>query len=195
MKTENIVLGGVVAACAAVLIFRKKDDTGTTENFTEDLPVTTPVINTPAPVVLNKSLVLKKGSKGNEVRELQKLLKVTADGDFGANTEGALFTKKGVKQISLNQYSSAPDVNTSALPIKTRVMANVKAGVKVNEVGTKADGTMYDTGKVYDTIAYGEEIGTIISISTSKNYYVVALEKWFGITVNVWVKASEVAKI
>lgn len=195
MKTEHIVLGGVVAACAAVLLLKKKDDTGTTENFTEDLPVTTPVITTPTPIALNKSLVLKKGSKGNEVRELQKLLKVTVDGDFGANTEGALFSKKGVKQISLNQYNSAPDVNTSALPLNTRVMANVKAGVKVNEVGTKADGTMYDTGKVYDTIAYGEEIGTIISISTSKNYYVVALEKWFGITVNVWVKASEVAKI
>lgn len=34
--------------------------------------------------------VLKKGSKGEEVKTLQKALKITADGDFGTKTEAAL---------------------------------------------------------------------------------------------------------
>lgn len=53
---------------------------------------------------IDKSKLLKKGSKGMEVRTLQKLLKIKVDGDFGRNTENALFTQKGVKQIRLNNW-------------------------------------------------------------------------------------------
>ena len=53
---------------------------------------------------IDKSKLLKKGSKGMEVKTLQKLLKVKADGDFGRNTENALFTQKGVKQIRLKDW-------------------------------------------------------------------------------------------
>jgi len=194
MKKEYIILGGIAAASAAVLLLKKKEsDT----EFVADIPSTLPVVTnpTPAPIVLNKNLVLKKGSKGNEVRELQKLLSVTVDGDFGVNTEAALVAKKAVKQITLNTYPTTPNVNANALMLNTRVMANIKSGVKVNEVETKADGGMYDTGKVYSTFNYGVEIGTIISISTSKNYYVVNTKNWLGLTVKVWVKATDVAKI
>ncbi|GEC80144.1 peptidoglycan-binding domain-containing protein [Flavobacterium aquatile] len=53
---------------------------------------------------IDKNKLLKKGSKGAEVRALQTLLKVKVDGDFGRNTENALFTQKGVKQIKLNDF-------------------------------------------------------------------------------------------
>lgn len=63
---------------------------------------TTPAVN--APAGSDKSKLLKKGSKGIEVRALQALLKVAIDGDFGRNTENALFTQKGVKQIRLKDW-------------------------------------------------------------------------------------------
>lgn len=53
---------------------------------------------------MDKSKLLQKGSKGLEVRTLQTLLKIKADGDFGRNTQNALFTQKGVKQIRLKDW-------------------------------------------------------------------------------------------
>jgi len=53
---------------------------------------------------IDKTILLKKGSKGMEVRTLQTLLKVKVDGDFGRNTENALFTQKGIKQIRLKDW-------------------------------------------------------------------------------------------
>jgi hypothetical protein len=57
---------------------------------------------------LNFNLILKKGSKGLEVKELQKRLGFTGsnvDGDFGTKTESALFAMKAVKQTTINQFS------------------------------------------------------------------------------------------
>lgn len=67
--------------------------------------------------MLDKDLVLEKGSQGSEVAELQRRLKEDfgkylgetgidndgIDGDFGTLTETALFEAKGVKSITLNQ--------------------------------------------------------------------------------------------
>lgn len=53
---------------------------------------------------IDKAKLLKKGSKGMEVRTLQTLLKIKVDGDFGRNTENALFNQKGVKQIRLKDW-------------------------------------------------------------------------------------------
>lgn len=53
---------------------------------------------------LNVNLVLKKGTKGAEVRELQKRLGIVIDGDFGPQTESLLIARKGVKQITLSKY-------------------------------------------------------------------------------------------
>ena len=66
---------------------------------------------------LNMDLVLAKGSTGDEVAELQRILfdnyganlgltgvdKNGIDGQFGSLTEKALFDNLGVKQISLKQ--------------------------------------------------------------------------------------------
>ena len=53
---------------------------------------------------VDKSKLLKKGSKGLEVSSLQAYLKIKVDGDFGRNTENALFAQKGVKQIKLKDF-------------------------------------------------------------------------------------------
>jgi hypothetical protein len=66
---------------------------------------------------LNTDLVLSKGSTGDEVAELQRILinqysadlgftgadKDGVDGEFGSMTENALLKAKGVKEISLKQ--------------------------------------------------------------------------------------------
>ena len=65
---------------------------------------TVPSVTAVSSTGLDRNKTLKKGSKGSEVRALQTLLKIKVDGDFGRNTENALFTQKGVKQITLNQF-------------------------------------------------------------------------------------------
>ena len=65
------------------------------------LPMISSVVETSG---VDKTMLLKKGSKGIEVRTLQALLKVKVDGDFGRNTENALFTQKGIKQIKLKDW-------------------------------------------------------------------------------------------
>ena len=47
-------------------------------------------------------MVLKKGSKGAEVKELQKLLKITVDGDFGPATELAVMKFQGQKGLKVD---------------------------------------------------------------------------------------------
>jgi hypothetical protein len=52
--------------------------------------------------------ILKKGSKGVEVRTLQKALKkVDVDGDFGIGTENRLKQVTGLSEISVNQYNQS----------------------------------------------------------------------------------------
>lgn len=54
---------------------------------------------------LNMSLVLKYGLYDSpEVAELQRRLGITADGDFGQQTQAALITAKGVKEIALKSF-------------------------------------------------------------------------------------------
>lgn len=56
--------------------------------------------------------VLQNGSSGNEVRTLQALLlndgeklpRFGIDGQFGDETEAALFNAKGVRRISIREY-------------------------------------------------------------------------------------------
>jgi hypothetical protein len=54
---------------------------------------------------LDRNKILKKGIKGSEVSQLQKLLKIEPqDGDFGAKTETALVAAKQVTSISLSSF-------------------------------------------------------------------------------------------
>lgn len=78
---------------------------------------------------LNTTLVLKKGSKGNEVRNLQKRLGVTVDGDFGANTLAALQAQKAVSQITLATFNTT----TSGLNFNLILKSGSK-GLEVKEL-------------------------------------------------------------
>lgn len=71
-----------------------------------------PAVLPPATSGLDQNKVLKNGVyNSEEVKLLQTWLGVVADGDFGPITEAALLQKKGVAQITLAQYPSAPDLN------------------------------------------------------------------------------------
>lgn len=53
------------------------------------VPVTSQPVPLPQPVKTDRPL-LKRGSKGQEVRNIQLLLKIKVDGDFGSKTEKAV---------------------------------------------------------------------------------------------------------
>ncbi|MNE63484.1 hypothetical protein D3C80_1588370 [compost metagenome] len=91
MKKENIFLAVLATVVVGVLLYKK---------FSKANKLV-PVDDTD---YLDKNLILKKGSQGEEVRELQGLLKVATDGIFGPITESALLKQRGVKQISLNAW-------------------------------------------------------------------------------------------
>jgi len=194
INTEYLVIGGIaVAAIGVAILKRDKPIEVVDQDPTETQPAVIPQ-NSPT-VSLNQSLLLKKGSKGNEVRRLQALLDVTVDGDFGAITENALKAKKGVTQITLAAYNITANVNAAALKVGDRVMANVTAGTKVMGTIKLANGDFATSGKQAFTFDYGKEIGKIVAVSTpSKSNYVVAYSDFLS-TVNYWVNASEVKKI
>lgn len=143
---------------------------------------------------LNK--VLAKGSTGIEVKELQRLMSITADGVFGSQTESRLYQLKGVLKASINQYKSLPTINTTSLPIGTRVMANsgINTETKLYTALQKADGSFYTNNEVSDTINYGDEIGTIKGVDSTKNWYLVLRPGFFTDTY-YFVKAIDVKKI
>ena len=55
--------------------------------------------------IKTKIMVLKKGSTGPEVEELQKALGIPVDGDFGPQTEAAVKRISKTKWFSCRWYS------------------------------------------------------------------------------------------
>jgi hypothetical protein len=120
---------------------------------------------------LNRSLTLKKGSKGSEVRALQKKLGVEADGDFGSKTESALVKAKGVKSISLEKFDAkasfaTPQASSVVTTIKipkvgAKLMA-IKDDFNIFNAVRNADGSYTNSGAngTFTTFKYGEEVGT-----------------------------------
>lgn len=100
---KYLIIGGV--ALAVILVIN---------SILKKLPK---AINSDAYAGLEINTILSKGSTGDEVSILQKLLidkfnadlgfsgaeKNGVDGEFGTLTEKALFDAKGVKEISLKQ--------------------------------------------------------------------------------------------
>jgi hypothetical protein len=88
----------------------------------ESLPskiFTTPVVKP------NWDKILKLGSKGIEVRVLQKALRqLDVDGDFGKTTEKRLKKVTGFNQISINQYNDF-------IKNKPKLVQKVKVAPKV----------------------------------------------------------------
>jgi len=154
---------------------------------------------------LNKNLTLKKGmAKNAEVAELQRLLGFTGktiDGLFGNDTETALVARKAVKQITLNQFATYPDVNKNPVPIGGRIMANkandlewsTTDGVAIFRANQMADKNYSLLDERVGAVAFGREIGTVRSYNTTKTKYLISRPG--ESVIYGWVWAKEVKKI
>jgi hypothetical protein len=108
---KYLTVGILLVVIVLVIVFREK----LTALFSPKTPATpqpTPGTGAPAPAALNLTLLLKKGSTGEEVKVLQGYLGVTADGQFGPITENALLAKKGIREVTLANYNQLPDAIT-----------------------------------------------------------------------------------
>ena len=91
----------IIIAVIAYFVFFKKNNTE--ENIEDEKPKDKAKF-------VKKIFPLQKGSKGNEVENLQKILKFVLktepdiDSDFGGQTENALNKLAGIKTVSEKQY-------------------------------------------------------------------------------------------
>lgn len=182
VSNENKVLIGVgVFAVAGLgfLYWKKKQN----EKQVEEMPSYLPEETTKAiSAGLDRNKLLGKGTKGGEVVELQNLLHVKADGDFGNITLKALQKAKGVSQISLNQFQAVKAVATPvatkiaipvALPkVGTKLMITVPSATLFNSKKL-ANGTYSNTGEaVWGKFSYGESAGTFKTATANGSYLV-----------------------
>jgi hypothetical protein len=111
MKNKSIIIGSVVAliGLGAYFLLKPKKVVVTDSKENETMPeiLTEGVVVASAPQTsapLDKKKVLGLGSKGQEVKELQrKLGSLFVDGDFGAKTQAVLNLDYGVSNITLEQ--------------------------------------------------------------------------------------------
>ncbi|MDL2141177.1 hypothetical protein QQY79_01485 [Flavobacterium tructae] len=193
MKVKNedkVLIGvGVVGIGLVGYLYWKKKKDEKEQQFLTDIPEPPPVVldrptnslpNTGA--VLNKNKVLGKGIKGVEVRELQRLLGVTIDGNFGANTLTALQSKKGVSKISLNAYlKTASKITSKEIPTALvaprkgqKLMANANSISLFNAKKT-ANGTYFNTGTkpfMGGSFNYGEHLGVFVGSKVGGQYLI-----------------------
>lgn len=115
MKTRDYIIITIVVVLIILLIFFQDKIKALFTKSKPSQPLTTPQQEQQ----LDYNKLLKKGVYNSaEVKKLQELLGVENDGDFGPITEAALFNRKGVKEITLNQFATMPDVQ----PIQGMVM-------------------------------------------------------------------------
>ncbi len=195
LKNEDKVLIGAGLLGVGVigfLYFKKKREEAQEQALINDIPTPPTVLATPivannkptAGATLNKNKILSKGSKGLEVRELQRLLGVAIDGDFGPDTLAALKAKKGVSSISLNAYiknSTKPIIAIKANPtalvlpkVGQKVMANID-GVSIFNAEKTASGAYFNSGTkpfIGSSFDYGEHIGTYVALKTGNQYLI-----------------------
>lgn len=198
MKVSNddkvlIGAGGLGVILLAFLFWNKKQ-----AEKVNDLPIYTPEVetvstpktaNTPVQgATLDRNKLLKVGSKGLEVRELQRLLGIAIDGDFGTKeTLPALQKEKGVSQISLNAFALKKKV-TTALPVKVPLPKPPKKGLKlmaakddivITNSKKLANGSYTNTGKrILGNFNYGDHLGTFVSVNIS-GYYLINMDGGF----------------
>lgn len=149
---------------------KNKEKTSTSDGLNDIIPTVDP---TTKPIALYLTKVLSKGSKGIEVERLQALMKISADGFFGDQTEAMLYRLKGVKEISLDQYAKITTINRNVLPNGSKVMALSREGANIYGAIKKADGTYYSSGKIVKTIPFGQAVGVIRSQSADGNAYTI----------------------
>jgi len=130
-NTGKLLIGGAAIAAIAYFATRGNKQAATATQPQPNLPqpagtpaktpatgkqqtVTTATGNT-VTITTNKlngnlllSMGIGPGGRGDEVRELQKLLGVPVTGIFNNETKAALLKRKGVESISLNQFNNTP---------------------------------------------------------------------------------------
>lgn len=132
MKQKTIVILLIICATIGLVVYFFKDNIKNLfkKKSVEPAPVATTntvyIHDKTPPIVkashtidywsLDKNKVLKKGSKGDEVTQLQNMINqalkikkqpyITSDGGFGAKTENALKYLTGKTQITLAQAAS-----------------------------------------------------------------------------------------
>jgi hypothetical protein len=97
-KRKALIVSGLLVAVGGYYIYQNMFSKST---IAEEVPADTTI-----PFDVNK--VLSKGSKGDEVKSLQKALKggLVIDGDFGALTEKRLKAVTGKTSISIKEYNT-----------------------------------------------------------------------------------------
>ena len=110
MNKKLIIIGILSLAGVGYYFYnKKKKETPSLAEYIEDDVVLFPNTISVTPKQITKpdwNKILKLGSKGIEVKTLQKALKqVDVDGDFGVGTQKRLKSVTGFNQISINQYN------------------------------------------------------------------------------------------
>lgn len=95
VKTVAII-GGILTAIGAVILVRKLMNRSTPFKDFDTKAAAQPPLQATTP----SDFPLKNGSKNALVKQLQDLLGLTADGIFGAKTQGALLLKTGKTSIA-----------------------------------------------------------------------------------------------
>jgi hypothetical protein len=131
---------------------------------------------------MNQDKVLGVGSKGEEVKELQKLLGVPADGSFGAQTEKALLARKGVKAISLKGYKAPAPAAPIVLPKKGAKLMSIKNDIHIFNAIKTANGSYFNSGAsdyFGSKFDYGQHVGTYVSVNYAGKYLILRDGKYY----------------
>lgn len=131
---------------------------------------------------INRNLVLKRGSKGLEVRELQNLLQVKVDGDFGPITETALYSVRSVTQISINQFNATPvkipPVPQTPFRVGQNLMSSLRSGTRQYAVSQDAAGKWYIQSNNHESVAdFGSDLGKVVAVLSASNQYFYVVVK------------------
>lgn len=131
---KYVIVGVILIVIVLAIVFRTKLQAWAGKAFAaaQPKPSTLPGPGTGSGTAqqpgLDYNKLLKKGVKGPEVTLLQMWLKVTADGDFGPITEAALLEQTGVKQTTLAEYPTLPDLLGTSLNTQTDVLGGSNSG-------------------------------------------------------------------
>lgn len=189
VSNENKVLIGVAVIGVGALGFlywkKKQNEANDILNDIPEVAEPTTATTNPIPQIgtsLDRNKILAKGSKGIEVRELQRLLGVKIDGDFGNITLTALIAKKRVTQISLNVFSSKTKIKTKTIAkpiakvlpkVGEKLLAIKDTSLFVAKQG--ADGKYFGTGAKFfngGDLKYGDDAGTFVDANATGSYLV-----------------------
>jgi hypothetical protein len=189
VSNENKVLIGVAVIGVGALGFlywkKKQNEANDILNDIPEVAEPTTATTNPIPQMgtsLDRNKILAKGSKGIEVRELQRLLGVKIDGDFGNITLTALIAKKRVTQISLNGFSSKIKIKTKSIAkpiakvlpkVGEKLLAIKDTSLFVAKQG--ADGKYFGTGAKFfngGDLKYGDDAGTFVDANAKGSYLV-----------------------